>query len=216
MLMIRDFSNRFLQISGMPLSDNAAKVKLRQAGINTNSKQYKAAISAMTSAAKGGVGYTSIACIKNRMRQFDKDGDRINSSTGLAGLAVTDKNCASKNKIIAIPESSRDEMFELTKKEFLRESGVSNGDTTRRSEVYYNLYRKIEKDDRLAAGHTLEQYERQYRQAFVDAVKKVDSTWEIGKPIPSGALGGITRESIDASLEKSGSSLVRRAFDARV
>lgn len=216
MLMIRDFSNRFLQISGMPLSDNAAKVKLRQAGINTNSKQYKAAISAMTSAAKGGVGYTSIACIKNRMRQFDKDGDRINSSTGLAGLAVTDKNRASKNKIITIPESSRDEMFELTKKEFLRENGVSNGDTTRRSEVYYNLYRKMEKDDRLAAGHTLEQYERQYRQAFVDAVKKVDSTWEIGKPIPSGALDGITRESIDASLEKSGSSLVRRVFDARV
>ena len=216
MLIVRDLSNRFAQISGMPLQDSVVNAKLRQTGIDTSSKQYKAAISAMTSAAGGGVGYTNIACIKNRMRQFDKDGDRINLSTGLAGLAVTDQNRAGKNKIISIPESSREEMFALAKEEFLRENGVSNGDTTQRTDVYYNLYRKMEKNDRLAAGHTLEQYERQYRQAFVDAVKRVDADWEIGKPIPSGALDGITREAIDSLLVKSGSRLIRKSFQARI
>lgn len=216
MLIIRDFSNRFQQMSGMPMSDNGAKAKLKQAGIDTNSRQYSAAIRSMTSACKGGVGYTTVACIKNRMRQFDKDGDRINPDTGLAGLAVTDKNRADMNKIIPIPESSRDEMFELTKKEFLRENGVLNGDTTKRTDVYYNLYRKMEKNDRLAAGHTLDQYERQYRQAFINAVKAADPNWEIGKPVKAGALDGITRETVEATLAKSGGQLVRKAFETEI
>lgn len=39
-------------------------------------------------------------------------------------------------------------MFELTKKEFLRENGVGNGDTTKRDDVYLNLYRKMNKEGR--------------------------------------------------------------------
>lgn len=66
------------------------------------------------------------------------------------------------SKIISIPESSRDEMFELTKKEFLRENGVLNGDATKRSDMYTNMYRKVAKEERLAAGNTLSQYERAY------------------------------------------------------
>ena len=83
-----------------------------------------------------------------------------------------------------LPEqySSKEEMYELTKKEFLRENGVCNGDTTKRTDVYNNLYRKMSKKDRLAAGYTLEKYERIYRQAFYDAAKKADPDWKIGKP----------------------------------
>ncbi len=101
-------------------------------------------------------------------------------------------------------------MFELTRKEFLRENGVGNEDTTKRSDVYLSLYRRMDKNDRLAAGNTLRQYERAYTQAFVDAVKAVDPKWEPGRAIPSGALDGITRESIDSSLVRSGSELVRK------
>lgn len=209
MLIIRDLSNRFQQISGMPINSKCGKNMLKNAGIDTNSKQYQAVMRSM-SAACSGVGYTNVQAIKNRMSRYDKDGDYISPVTGLAGLVVTEKNCAEKNKIVDIPESSRDEMFELTKKEFLRENGVGNGDTTKRSDVYLNLYRKMDKKDRLAAGNTLRQYERAYTQAFVDAVKAVNPKWEAGKPIPSGALDGITRESIDNSLVKSGGSLVKK------
>lgn len=48
------------------------------------------------------------------------------------------------------------------------------------------------------------------RQAFVDVVKTIDLKWKPGKPIPSGALDGITRESIDNSFVKSGGSLVKK------
>ena len=191
------------------LSSPSVQSQLKEAGIDTGSKQYQTVIKSMMDTGRCG-GYTTISAIKNRMSRYDKDGDYVSPLTGMAGLVVTDKNRASKNKIISIPESSRDEMFELTKKEFLRENGVANGDTTKRTDVYMNLYKKMNKNDRLAAGHTLEQYERAYTQAFVDAVKKINPKWEPGKPIPSGALDDITRESIDSSLVKSGSELVKK------
>ena len=52
----------------------------------------------------------------------------------------------------------------------------------------------MQKKDRLAAGYTLEKYERIYRQAFYDAAKKADPNWKIGKPIKDGALDSVTRE----------------------
>lgn len=188
------------------LNSGSVQAQLRAAGIDTNSRQYKAAIKQMTSNANGAM-YANIQGIKNLMKSYDKDGDYIDPTTGLAGLLVTEENAGSRKRIISIPEGSKDELFELTKKEFLRENGVLNGDTTKRSDVYTNMYRKVQKNDRLAAGYTMEQYERAYRRAFLDAARKADPKWEIGKPIPSGALDGITRESVEANLRKSGSSL---------
>lgn len=72
----------------------------------------------------GGGGYTTISAIKKRMSRYDKDGDWINPRTGLAGLLVTDKNCASKNRIVSISESIMDEMFESTKKNFYGKWGA--------------------------------------------------------------------------------------------
>jgi hypothetical protein len=184
------------------LNSGSVQAQLRAAGIDTNSAQYKAAIKEMMQNGNGAM-YTNIQCIKNSMKCYDKDGDIINPRNGLSGLVLTDENAGRQKRIISISESSKDEMFELTKKEFLRENGVLNGDTTKRRDVYDNLYRKTNKDDRLAAGYTMEQYERAYRKAFISAAKQADSSWEIGKPIPSGALDGITRESVDASLVKS-------------
>lgn len=178
------------------LNSRSVQAQLKAAGIDTNSKQYKAAVKVMMRSGNGEM-YANIQGIKNLMKSYDKDGDYIDPTTGLAGLLVTEENESSRKRIISIPESSKDEMFELTKKEFLRENGVSNGDTTKRSDVYTNMYRKVSKKDRLAAGHTLEQYERAYRKAFIAAAKEADPTWKIGKTIPSGALDGVTRKSVE-------------------
>lgn len=197
------------------LNSSSVQAQLKVAGIDTNSKQYKAALKQMMSNANGAM-YTNIQSIKNLMKDYDKDGDYINPNSGLAGLLMTDENAESRKRIISIPESSRDEMFELTKKEFLRENGVKNGDTTKRSDVYTNLYRKMKKNDRLAAGHTLEQYERAYRQAFLDAVKKADSDWEVGKHIKSGVLEGITRESVEDNLKTSDNKVTQVSVDMKI
>lgn len=209
-------SNTISSISLSSLSSSSVQAQLKSAGINTSSNQYKAVIRDMLKSAGNREAYTTIQAIKNQLSQYDKDGDYIDPTTGLAGLLVTDENRASKNKIISIPESSRQEMFELTKKEFLRENGISNGDTTKRSDVYTNLYRKMNKNDRLAAGHTLSQYERQYRQAFVSAVKEADSSWEIGKPIKPGVLDNITRESVETNLTKSKCNFAKTTVDLKI
>lgn len=188
------------------LNSGSVQAQLRAAGIDTNSKQYRAAVRMMTQNGNSAM-YANVQGIKNLMKSYDKDGDYIDPTTGLAGLLVTEENASSRKRIIFIPESSKDEMFEQTRKEFLRENGVLNGDTTKRSDVYTNMYRKVQKNDRLAAGYTMEQYERAYRQAFLDAARRADPKWEIGKPVPSGALDGITRESVEANLRKSGSTL---------
>lgn len=218
MSKITDYSFLFQSMFGMSktnpigsfrlsqLNSGSVQAQLRAAGIDTNSKQYKAAVRMMTQNGNSAM-YANVQGIKNLMKSYDKDGDYIDPTTGLAGLLVTEENASSRKRIISIPESSKDEMFEQTRKEFLRENGVLNGDTTKRSDVYTNMYRKVQKNDRLAAGYTMEQYERAYRQAFLDAARKADPKWEIGKPVPSGALDGITRESVEANLRKSGGTL---------
>lgn len=221
MSKITDYGFLFQQMFGTKGTKSTSAIgsfqlsQLKAAGIDTNSAQYKAAIKQMMSNANGAM-YTNIQSIKNLMKSYDKDGDYIDPTTGLAGLLLTDKNASSQKRIISILESSKDEMFEQTKKEFLQENGVLNGDTTKRSDVYTNMYRKVQKNDRLAAGYTMQQYERAYRQAFISAAKAADPGWEIGKPVSSGTLDGITRESVEANLKKSGSSLAQVSVDTRI
>ena len=197
------------------LNSSSVQAQLRAAGIDTNSKQYKAAIKRMMSNANGAM-YGNIQGIKNLMKSYDKDGDYIDPTTGLAGLLVTEENAENRKKLISIPESSLDDMFELTKKEFLQGNGMGNGDTTKRSDVYTDLHRKMSKNDRLAAGYTLSQYEKAYTQAFIEAAKAADPTWKAGKPIPSGALDGITRESVESTLTNSGSGFVKKSIDVSI
>ena len=216
MIMIRDFSNMFQQMSGMPINSKGGKAMLKKYGIDTNSAQYKAAMKQMSQSAGGGVGYTNPQAIKNVMSGFDKDGDRINAF-GVAGMDATGIPQSQRHKIISVSEKSRQDMFDETKRHFLQENGVGNGDTTRRSEVFTRYQLSVPKSDRLKGTWTLGQYERAYRQAFYYACKNADPKWEIGKDIPAGALNGITRESIDNVLIKGhgefGETLERKSLN---
>ena len=216
MIMIRDFSNMFQQMSGMPINSKGGKAMLKKYGIDTNSAQYKAAMKQMSQSAGGGVGYTNPQAIKNVMSGFDKDGDRINAF-GVAGMDATGIPLSQRHKIISVSEKSRQDMFDETKRHFLQENGVGNGDTTKRSEVFTRYQLSVPKSDRLKGTWTLGQYERAYRQAFYDACKNADPKWEIGKDIPAGALDGITRESVDNVLVKGhgefGETLERKSLD---
>lgn len=216
MIMIRDFSNMFQQMSGMPINSKGGKAMLKKYGIDTNSAQYKAAMKQMSQSAGGGVGYTNPQAIKNVMSGFDKDGDRINAF-GVAGMDATGIPQSQRHKIISVSEKSRQDMFDETKRHFLQENGMGNGDTTRRSEVFTRYQLSVPKSDRLKGTWTLGQYERAYRQAFYDACKNADPKWEIGKDIPAGALNGITRESIDNVLIKGhgefGETLERKSLN---
>lgn len=207
----KSFSNPIGSFRLSQLNSPSVQARLKAAGIDTKSKRYKAAVKQMMSSGGNGEMYANIQGIKNLMKNYDKDGDFIDPNTGLAGLLVTEENAKTRKRIIDIPDSSKEEMFEQTKKEFLRENGVCNGDTTKRSDVYTNLYRKMKKDDRLAAGYTMEQYERAYRKAFVEAAKKADPGWQVGRAIKPGALDSVTREDVERNMKQTG-----RGIDVKI
>ena len=56
MLIVRDFSNMFQRMSGMPVNSRGGQDMLKRAGIDTNSRQYQAVMQSMSE--HGGVGYT--------------------------------------------------------------------------------------------------------------------------------------------------------------
>ncbi len=67
------------------LSNGSLRSQLNAVGIDTNSTQYKAVVIEMTKHAGSSGMFTNVQAIKNLMRQYDKDGDYIDPTTGLAG-----------------------------------------------------------------------------------------------------------------------------------
>ena len=191
------------------LNSASIQSQLKAAGIDTSSKQYKAVIQQMTKNGCTGSMFTNVQAIKNLMKNYNSRGEWVEPTTGLTGLLVTDETSDSYKKIIDIPEVSKDKMFEFVKNDFLTKGGM--GDGTGKTEIFVDMYKQMKSDDRLSAGWTLNKYIQAYSQAFKSAIKTVNPTWEYGDPIPSGALDGITRESVESQLVKSGNTFVKRS-----
>lgn len=200
--------------------------------INTNSKQYQAAaqdslsaimMEEMTMTPEERYMYELFGgrerLMKNKMQMYDSDGNRLNAH-GVAGMDATGKSLAERHQIINVSEDARQSMFDEVKRHFMLENGVANGDTTRRTDIFTAYQKSVPIEDRQKGTWTLEQYERNYRQAFYDACKAADPKWELGKSIPAGALDNVTRESVDSMLVKSngqyGETLVRKSVDITV
>ena len=190
------------------LNSSSIQSQLMAAGIDTSSKRYKAVIQQMTKDGCTGSMFTNVQSIKNLMKNYNSRGEWVDPDTGLTGLLVTDETGDSYKKIIDVPESSKDKMFEAVKNNFLNNNGM--GDGKGKTEIYMDMYKQMKSDDRLSAGWTLGQYHKAYAQAFKSAIKTVDPTWDYGKAIPFGVLDGITRESVESQLVKSGNTFVKK------
>jgi hypothetical protein len=152
--------------------------------------------------------------IKNLMKQFDSDGDLLNSN-GVAGMDVTGKG-TSWQKLTNISEEHRQKMFDNVKREFIQEKGLSNGDTTKRSDIFKDYQLSVSKDKRLSGTWTLEQYEGQYRAAMYAAVKSANPNWKPGQAFDASILDNVTRESVEATLVQNGNRLVHNSIDVSV
>ena len=83
MLMVRDVSDFIRQMQGEPLKSKAGIKKLQDAGIDTDSKAYKVVISSMEQSAGSGIAYTNPQAIKNRMMNYDSNGNWINPAIAM-------------------------------------------------------------------------------------------------------------------------------------
>ena len=128
--------------------------------INTNSKQYKALKEkgwlsgvieneSMMSPEEKMIyeifgGRDTI--IKNLMKQFDSDGDLLNSN-GVAGMDVTGKG-TSWQKLTNISEEHRQKMFDNVKGELFQEKGFPIGAPRKRpifSKVFRLIFTKVKR-----------------------------------------------------------------------
>ena len=200
--------------------------------INTNSKQYQAAardtLSAiiaeeMTMTPEERYMYELFGgrerIMKNKMQMYDSEGNMLNAH-GIAGMCMNGVSLAEAHQIISVPDEWKEKMFDETKRHFIQEYGVANGDTTKRSEVFQGYQRSTSVENRLKGTWTLGQYEKAYRQAFYDAVKAENPDWELGKPFDTSILDKISREDIEKSLVKAngeyGTELVSKGIDVSV
>ena len=196
------------------LNSSSIQSRLKAAGIDTGSRQYKAVIRQMAKDGCTGSMFTCVQAIKNLMKNYNARGEWVEPTTGLTGLLVTDETGDSYKRMIDIPESSKEKMFEYVKNNYIEKNGMADG--AGKTEIYMDMYKQMDKDDRLSAGWTLGEYRKAYSQAFVSAIKEVDPAWTYGKAIPSDVLEGITREFVEVNLKKPDSSLARASLNIQI
>ena len=195
--------------------------------IDTNSKQYKAAAdeyladviaeeTMMTPEQK--MLYELLggreAHMRNVMSNFNSDGDFV----GPGGVVVPgmyhgrdgEVDRSTWQQLIPVSDEMRQKMFDNVKREFIQENGISNGDTTKRSQIFREYQLSVKKEDRAKGTWTLQQYEGKYRSAMYAAVKAANPKWEPGQPFDPGILDSVTRESVESTLMKSGNTLVKK------
>lgn len=156
--------------------------------------------------------------IRNYMGLFDEDGDFVNPY-GVAGMDATGKDPSEFHKIIDVSETARQDMFDETKRHFIQENGVANGDTTKRTEVFTRYQLSVKKSDRLSGTWTLGQYEKMYSKAFYEAVKEANPNWQLGQPFDTSIVRNITREDVETRIVKGSSEFAlkpRLSLDIRI
>lgn len=156
--------------------------------------------------------------IRNYMGLFDEDGDFVNPY-GVAGMDATGKDPSEFHKIIDVSETARQDMFDETKRHFIQEKGVANGDTTKRTEVFTRYQLSVKKPDRLSGTWTLGQYERMYSKAFYEAVREANPNWRPGQPFDTSIVRNITREDVENRIVKGSSEFAlkpRSSLDIQI
>jgi len=134
----------------------------------------------------------------------------------LSGVIQNESMMSPEEKMMSVSEEYRQKMFDNVKKEFIQENGISNGDTTKRSDIFKDYQLSVSKDKRLSGTWTLEQYEGQYRAAMYAAVKSANPNWKPGQKFDTSILDNVTRESVESTLVKNGNRLVRNSIDVSV
>ena len=155
------------------------------------------------------------AHMRNVMQNYNSDGDFI----GPGGVVVPGMYHGEDGKVarstwqqlIPVSDEMRQKMFDNVKREFIQENGISNGDTTKRSQIFREYQLSVKKEDRAKGTWTLQQYEGKYCSAMYAAVKAANPKWEPGQPFDPGILDSVTRESVESTLVKSGNTFVKRS-----
>lgn len=138
-----------------------------------------------------------------RNRYADVNEVKVNSQ-GLTGMLFNfdDTDTSVHKQIIGISDEGKQKIFDMVKSEFMQETGVHNGDTTHRTEVYTDYLKGIPEQDRAKASWTLDRLEAEYWSGFAAEVKQSNPLWEPGKFFDPNIVQGLTRDDVSGIIDK--------------
>ena len=118
----------------------------------------------------------------------------------------------SGQQIVKVPESTRQALFDETKRQFIENNGSVDEKSARRAEVYQDYLKGTSKKNQSSGTWTLNQYESQYRDAMTDAIKASNPSWKEGQPVNAKLLDGVTRTGVENRLVSDGVNLSRKKY----
>ena len=95
-------------------------------------------------------------------------------------------------QIIPVSEDARQMMFDNVKREFIKENGISNGNTTKGLKYSDNI-NSVKKEDRAKGTWTLHSMKAIIVLHFIICKKAADPNWEASQPFDTKILDNITR-----------------------
>ena len=135
----------------------------------------------------------------------------LNPSSGSSDLFSTDIPISGQ-QIVKVPESTRQAIFDETKRQFIENNGNVDDKSVQRAEIYQDYLKSTPKKSQQSGTWTLSQYESQYRSAMTDAVKAANPSWKEGQPFNKKALDSVTREVVEKRLVSDGVNLSRKKY----
>ena len=118
----------------------------------------------------------------------------------------------SGQQIVKVPESTRQAIFDETKRRFIENNGSVDEKSAQRAEIYQDYLKSTPKKSQQSGTWTLSQYESQYRDAMTDAVKAANPSWKEGQPFNKKALDSVTREGVEMRIVSDGVNLSRKKY----
>lgn len=178
--------------------------------LDPESPRYQAALTYLTEIwgsfpAEGMDEKTAEAALKDRMKDFDEDGDRLNFF-GIAGMEPNGKDVSAFHVIIPIAEPYRQALFDYEKERFITSYGLSRNDAKKQA-IFRDYQLSIEKEDRLKGSWTMNQYDRAYCTALLSIIQSTDRKWELGDEFDTAVLENITREQVERRIKSDGTNL---------
>ena len=144
-------------------------------------------------------------------RATSSGNDLLNPSSGSSDLFSADIPISGQ-QIVKVPESTRQAIFDETKRQFIENNGSVDDKSAQRAEIYQDYLKGTSKRNQASGTWTLTQYESQYRDAMTDAIKAANPSWKEGQPFNKKALDSVTREGVEKRLVSDGVNLSRKKY----
>lgn len=220
------FGSNYVRMQNRPSVKSRYGRSLSKSGTNaigTKSNSYKVTKQTSSSSVAqmmdlstlGGTSKKSQRTLQKLAKTVGYGSDLLDSGTsaasGTSDLFSADIP-ASGRQIVKVPESTRQALFDETKRQFIENNGSVDEKSAQRAEIYQDYLKGTSKKNQVSGTWTLSQYESQYRDAMTDAIKASNPSWKEGQPFNAKALDSVTRTGVESRLVSDGANLSRKKY----